>query len=162
MNRDHKPQKNKMKIPRIHFKYNRDWKRNNKKLGSQTMQRTREQKRKTKIDTMPYRLSQNKIIESICFCEHFRNFRFRIFPLSEELKRNLDWGLMALRGRWRRTLQRESAMDFATHKLKLVFRQYVAHHLGNKNPGIQSAPQAFIFLIFFGKSSKTSKKITRF
>ena len=92
MNRDHKPQKNKMKIPRIHFKYNRDWKRNNKKLGSQTMKRTREQKRKTKIDTMPYRLSQNKIIESICFCEHFRNFRFRIFPLSEELKRNLDLG----------------------------------------------------------------------
>ena len=36
MNRDHKPQKNKMEIPRLHPKYKRDWEGNNKKIRQRT------------------------------------------------------------------------------------------------------------------------------
>ena len=63
MNRDHKPEKNKMEIPRIHSKYNRDWERNNKKIRQPTQTTHLRTKKNTKIDdAMPNRLSQNKII----------------------------------------------------------------------------------------------------
>ena len=35
-NRDHKPQKNKMEIPRLRSKYKRDWEGNNKKIRQPT------------------------------------------------------------------------------------------------------------------------------